>query len=227
LSEIEKSKLTELAEQINWEHHRCEEAVTHTLQHALNAGELLIEAKSRCSHGTWQAWLDANFDGSVRTAQAYMRVAARRGELEAKTQGSAPLSLDGALKVLTKPAEREVTRVPVEGSLKWDVGENPKVTRIPFRGVGAPPEPKETVTYIPVAARETDEAGEKTVLEMYAEHGKLPGEGSEIVRIVRAGAMEYVVEYGDGTRYTVLRRVLLERGWKKCDCCGGYGIVEK
>jgi hypothetical protein len=35
------------------------------------------------------------------------------------------------------------------------------------------------------------------------------------------------VEYGDGLRHTVIRPVLLNQGWKKCDCCGGYGIVEK
>lgn len=52
-------------------------------------------------------------------------------------------------------------------------------------------------------------------------------EDSDIRRIVRAGAMEYVVEYGDGNRHTVIRNVLLERGFKKCDCCNGFGVVNK
>ena len=40
----------------------------------------------------------------MRTAQAYMLVAARRDEIEAaKTQSSAPLSLDGALRILAEP----------------------------------------------------------------------------------------------------------------------------
>jgi hypothetical protein len=105
LSEIERS-LSTLAESINREHRRCEEAVNSALEHALNAGELLLEAKDKASHGTWQTWLEANFEGSVRTAQAYMRVAARRDEVEAtKAQSSAPLSLDAALRGLSAPTD--------------------------------------------------------------------------------------------------------------------------
>jgi hypothetical protein len=104
LSEIER--LDTLAARINAEHRACETAVNAALEHALAAGDLLLEAKSKCPHGTWQGWLEENFDGSVRTAQAYMRVAARRDEVEAaKTQSSAPLSLDGALRALSAPKE--------------------------------------------------------------------------------------------------------------------------
>jgi DUF3102 family protein len=103
LSEIEKS-LGKLAERINAEHHSCETAINAALEHALAAGDLLLEAKSACPHGAWQAWLENSFDGSVRTAQAYMRVAAHRDKVEAaKTQSSAPLSLDGALRALSTP----------------------------------------------------------------------------------------------------------------------------
>ena len=102
MSEIER--LDTLAGRINAEHHACETAVNAALEHALAAGDLLIEAKSACPHGAWQAWLENSFDGSVRTAQAYMRVAAHRDEVEAaKTQSSAPLSLDGALRALSTP----------------------------------------------------------------------------------------------------------------------------
>jgi hypothetical protein len=98
--------LDALARRINDEHRRCEEAVNAALEHALRAGELLIKAKSQCSHGTWQAWLAGNFEGSVRTAQAYMRVAHNRETIEAaKAQSSAPLSLDGALKALSTPKD--------------------------------------------------------------------------------------------------------------------------
>lgn len=48
-----------------------------------------------------------------------------------------------------------------------------------------------------------------------------------IKRIVRAGAMEYVVEYVDGSRYTVSRSVLLESEFKKCSCCEGYGVERR
>ena len=65
-----------LAAAINGEHRRFEGALSgDVLHHAIKAGELLIEAKARCPHGNWQAWLEENFEGSVRTAQAYMREA--------------------------------------------------------------------------------------------------------------------------------------------------------
>jgi hypothetical protein len=112
MSELELT----MVERINAEHHACEAAVNAALEHAMNAGDLLLEAKDKAPHGTWQGWLEGNFDGSIRTAQAYMRVAARRAEVEAaKTQSSAPLSLDGALKALSAP--KAESSDPETGSL--------------------------------------------------------------------------------------------------------------
>lgn len=48
-----------------------------------------------------------------------------------------------------------------------------------------------------------------------------------IRRIVRAGAMEYVVEFNDGRRHATTRDLLLREGFKKCSHCNGYGIVER
>jgi hypothetical protein len=112
VSEIEAKNagglnLETLADRINEEHRRCEEALKEGLRHALRAGELLIEAKSRCAHGTWGAWLAENFEGSERTAQAYMKVAREMPQLDgAKAQRVADLSLRGALKELAPPKER-------------------------------------------------------------------------------------------------------------------------
>lgn len=72
MSEIEK--LDTLAGLINEEHRRCEEALRSGLGHALRAGELLAQAKGQVSHGEWGSWLEENFEGSNRTAQAYMKV---------------------------------------------------------------------------------------------------------------------------------------------------------
>lgn len=120
MGEIEH--LPDLAADINDEHRNCERAVNAAVDHALKAGELLIEAKSRCPHGTWQTWLEESFEGSLRTAQAYMRVASNREEIEAaQAQGSAPLSLDGALKVLSAPKDEPqapITLVEEERKLK-------------------------------------------------------------------------------------------------------------
>jgi hypothetical protein len=104
VTEIEKT-LGALAERINKEHRQVEAAVTAALDHALKAGELLVQAKEGVPHGSWGAWLAENFDGSDRTARAYMRVYAHREELEANRQSSATLSLDGALKALSAPKD--------------------------------------------------------------------------------------------------------------------------
>lgn len=109
MSEVDKSgpaELAGLASEINEEHRRCEEALRSGLAHALRAGELLEEAKRHVNHGEWGAWLAENFEGSERTAQAYMKV--RRGlpKLESENpQRVADLSFRGALKELTAPTE--------------------------------------------------------------------------------------------------------------------------
>lgn len=108
------SALPDLAQRIN-EHHRAAEADARSaLQHALEAGRLLVEAKkSQCQHGQWVAWLADHFDGSERTAQAYMRVSRHWPELEAKAQTSALLTVDAALASLgrTVDSDRRTARV--------------------------------------------------------------------------------------------------------------------
>jgi predicted transcriptional regulator len=79
--EVEKS-LGKLAEEINAEHRACEAALRSGLRHAVRAGELLTEAKEQVKHGEWGTWLSANFGGSERTAQAYMRVWREMPKLE-------------------------------------------------------------------------------------------------------------------------------------------------
>jgi hypothetical protein len=97
--------LNDLSTRINEEHRQCERAVQATVQHAITAGELLIQAKAQCPHGTWGKWLSENFEGSHRTAQAYMRVAREWPELS-KSADSAHLSIDAALKALAEPRKQ-------------------------------------------------------------------------------------------------------------------------
>lgn len=98
--------LTALADEINEEHRACDEALRAGLNHAVRAGELLAEAKGRVKHGEWGSWLEENFEGSARTAQAYMKVAREVPNLdEAKAQRVADLSFRGALKELSAPEE--------------------------------------------------------------------------------------------------------------------------
>ena len=99
--------LTDLAELANREHRACETALQAGLQHALNAGQALTEAKAQCPHGEWLPWLQEHFEGSERTAQAYMRVAREWPALQAdqKRNGVADLSYREALKALAEPVD--------------------------------------------------------------------------------------------------------------------------
>ena len=81
------ASLSQLAEAINAEHRACTEAMHTGLAHAVQAGQLLIEAKAQHKHGGWLKWLDGNFGGTPRAAQQYMRVAReipRLNKLDAK-----------------------------------------------------------------------------------------------------------------------------------------------
>lgn len=49
----------------------------------------------------------------------------------------------------------------------------------------------------------------------------------ELMGITKAGPMEYVVKWSDGSSNRVTRKTLLnDHGFKKCKNCSGYGIVE-
>ena len=111
------NNLPELAASIRQEHHLAEQHAMQAVNHAMEAGRLLIEAKALCSHGKWLSWLADNFEGSARTAQAYMRLYENRDAL-ANTQSSAHLSIDGALKLLAEPK----APAPVNSWLPKDEG---------------------------------------------------------------------------------------------------------
>jgi hypothetical protein len=75
----------------NWHHGQVtkhlvgvEASARGALVHAWHAGRALAKIKSGLTHGQWEPWVAQHFDGSMRTAQAYMRV-------ERKTQRVADL----------------------------------------------------------------------------------------------------------------------------------------
>ena len=90
-----------LADRINTLHREVEQHKTQMLLEARAAGELLLEAKDTVKHGEWLDWLEANFEGSGRTARAYMRIAAHWEKIGLKmAEGSANLSIAEALKLV-------------------------------------------------------------------------------------------------------------------------------
>jgi phage N-6-adenine-methyltransferase len=66
----------ELARIANDEHKLAREAGESMLEHAFRAGHSLTAAKRQLRHGEWIPWLEANFEGTPRIAQHYMKVAA-------------------------------------------------------------------------------------------------------------------------------------------------------
>jgi hypothetical protein len=105
--EIEQSNwLAELADRIRVEHQAVSTALKESLRHAIEAGELLIEAKKQVGHGQWLPWLQERCAISERTAQLYMRVAKNRKEIEEQIRnGIADLSLNEAAALLMLSSE--------------------------------------------------------------------------------------------------------------------------
>ena len=100
MSEIALNSLGELAEQINDAHEQCNTAFKHTLNHALFAGEKLLEAKEICGHGNWLNWCNENIKHSQSTSKRYMSLALNKKLIIANRPKMGDLSMDGALKIL-------------------------------------------------------------------------------------------------------------------------------
>jgi len=102
-TDIETSNfLADLAARIKVEHEATAAALKRGAEHAMAAGNLLIEAKAQLPYGRWLPWLKANCAVSERTARLYMRLARNRSEIE-NGNGVADLSLRGALALITLP----------------------------------------------------------------------------------------------------------------------------
>ena len=103
------ARLAELANEIRRADETAREsfrvAMRNTLPHAKTVGDFLVEARSLCKLAKipWEPWPSDNCDLSLRTAQAYVRIA-ENWEKVLEAQSSAPLtSIDTALKLLSQP----------------------------------------------------------------------------------------------------------------------------
>jgi hypothetical protein len=104
-------ELGSLAEKANAEHRACESAANAAVEHAMNAGEHLARVKASLAHGEFLPWLEANFEGSRRTASAYIRLSDNREALNGKR---ASHSIRGALAELSSPLEEKPEPAPPE-----------------------------------------------------------------------------------------------------------------
>jgi hypothetical protein len=91
--------LSELAVRINHEHLEAVQHAGSAMTHALNAGDLLLQAKNTCQHGQWLPWIREHVAFSDRTAQAYMRLA-RNAHIRSTV---ADMSVREALRHLARP----------------------------------------------------------------------------------------------------------------------------
>jgi Protein of unknown function (DUF3102) len=100
---LSNAELRKAAGVVNRLHGEVESQTRSALASAIECGKILRRIKATVGHGVFLPWLEANFEGSVRTAQAYMRVA--RGSENA--QFAAHISLAQALRFLARPSEQD------------------------------------------------------------------------------------------------------------------------
>jgi predicted transcriptional regulator len=96
--------LSELAQTANAEHRLAEQAGLSMLEHAITAGEALLEARQAWDGPGWQAWIREELDFAQTTATLYIRFADRGHELRAA--GISSINAGRAyLRGLTGPVE--------------------------------------------------------------------------------------------------------------------------
>lgn len=95
--------LGELIEIIRSHHRAVGRAGIDLLAAAMAAGDALAAARRQVPRGGWELWVQSSCGLSLRTVQAYIRLANHRFEIEAKAQSSAPWSLAAALKLIARP----------------------------------------------------------------------------------------------------------------------------
>jgi Protein of unknown function (DUF3102) len=101
------NSLTDLAARIRAEHEAVGVALKESVSHAIQAGEMLLEAKDKLNHGEWLPWLKDHCSLNERLAQRYMRIARNK----AKYAGLSDLSITGALALLAPDRDDEGKRL--------------------------------------------------------------------------------------------------------------------
>lgn len=127
--------LQTLATEANRYHAEAEESAYAALELAWQAGRALLAAKAQVRHGEWLPWLAANFKGSDRTAQLYMRLTSNTKRVADLDSGQ---SLREAIKALCK-----TSREPAPPEPPSSVGsEPPEVSAEPAQPKNEPTQPK-------------------------------------------------------------------------------------
>jgi hypothetical protein len=97
------NSLVDLAARINAEHETVTKFMKQSLEGAIRAGKLLIEAKAQLKYGQWLPWLREHCQVPERTVQLYMRLARHAPEI----RNVADLTVRGAIEQLAPPPPAE------------------------------------------------------------------------------------------------------------------------
>jgi hypothetical protein len=98
---LRSNSLVDLAARIKAEHEAAAGALKRSVEHAIAAGDLLIEAKAQVPHGQWLPWLKEHCQIPERTARLYMRLAKNKTEIG----NVADLTVRGAAALLASPPD--------------------------------------------------------------------------------------------------------------------------
>jgi hypothetical protein len=117
--------LPDVAQAIDREHRAAHQAARTALEHALECGRLLIEAKAAVPHGDWLPWLEEHTTVGARQAQNYMRLTRRRAEIEdANAQRDSHLPIRDAIALLADHlAEAKLAEGEAADRSNWGPGE--------------------------------------------------------------------------------------------------------
>lgn len=112
MTALQSNRLAVLAGRLAAAHGQCLAHAKSSAKHAIEAGHILLEAKSALAHGHWLPWLRDHVGMSERSAQTYMRLA--RSGLKCATV--ADLGLRAAL------AATATKRVPIPKAGQYLLG---------------------------------------------------------------------------------------------------------
>jgi DUF3102 family protein len=114
------NSLTDLAARIRAEHEATKASLKRGAEHAMGAGELLIDARKQVRHGEWLPWLRDHCAMPERTARLYMRLASNRQVIESQIGNVADFSIRGAV-ALISCSKKSVTANYARVTSDWAV----------------------------------------------------------------------------------------------------------
>jgi hypothetical protein len=102
--------LSDLAKQIVEKHQAATAALATCVEYALDAGDMLIEAKAAVGSGQFGEWVELNCKIPPRTARFYMQLARRRYVIEPAISAHSGLTLREAARIASgAPASKTAT----------------------------------------------------------------------------------------------------------------------